>query len=83
MCVRSCVRISHSASPIAAVDLRIRASECRREAGRLEELARAARDRVDGPSCRDRGADEQRLLGRAALTDQQARVLEAAGRRRS
>ncbi|MCE3248550.1 MAG: hypothetical protein K0R41_2375 [Geminicoccaceae bacterium] len=68
---------------VHAMDLRIRASAARREAGRLEELARGVRDRVDSVSGRDRGADEQRLLGRAAVTDQQARVLEAAGQQRS
>jgi hypothetical protein len=51
-------------------------------AGRLEELARGVHDRVDSPSCRDRGADEQRLLGSAAVADQRARLLDAAGRRR-
>jgi hypothetical protein len=63
------------------MDLRIRAAEAQRTVGRLEELARAVRDRVDSMSSRDRGADEQRLLGRAAKVDQQARALEAAGRR--
>jgi hypothetical protein len=66
------------------MNLRIRASECRREAGRLEELARRAREQ-EGSEHRDRRAEEQALTVRAVAADQQARALEAAaaGRRRS
>jgi hypothetical protein len=48
----------------------------RREAGRLEALARAASDR-EGTPCRDRRAEEQALIIRAEAA--RARRLEATG----
>jgi hypothetical protein len=67
------------------MDLRLKASECRREPGRLEQLARAARDHGWDHCCRDLRAIEQQLIAQAIAADQQARALEAAaaGRRRS
>jgi hypothetical protein len=66
-----------------AMDLRARASEARREASRLEELARAARDRGGDHCCKDWRGIEQALIARAAEAEGRARLLEAAGRRRS
>lgn len=54
------------------MDVRTQASEARREAGRLEQLARAARER-EGARCRDRRGEEQRLLARAAEAEAKAR----------
>jgi hypothetical protein len=62
------------------MNLRIRASECRREAGRLEELARAARDRGGDHYCRDLRAIEQQLIARAAEAEERSRALEKAAR---
>jgi hypothetical protein len=62
------------------MELRIRASECWRTAGRLEKLARAARDQ-EASEHRDRRVEEQALTVRAAVCDERARQLEmAAGR---
>jgi hypothetical protein len=65
------------------MDLRVKASEARAAAVKLAAAAEAIRDRRDSPDCRDRGGVVTALLGRAAVMDQQAQVLEAAGRRRS
>jgi hypothetical protein len=66
------------------MDLRIRAAEARREAGRLEALARAARDRGGDRCCKDWRGIEQQLIAQAQAAYQQARAFEAAaGRRRS
>jgi hypothetical protein len=64
------------------MDLRLKASECRREAGRLEELARGMRDRGGDRCCKDWRGIEQQLIARAAEAEERARQLEAAGRRR-
>jgi hypothetical protein len=62
------------------MDLRLKASECRREAGRLEQLARAARDRGGDHCCRDWRAIEQALIAKATEAEARARTLEAAAR---
>jgi hypothetical protein len=64
---------------VHAMDLRIRATECRREAARLEALARSARDRGGDHCCRDWRGIEQELIAQAAEAEGRARLLEAAG----
>jgi hypothetical protein len=44
------------------MDLRLKASECRREASRLEQLAQGMRDRGGDHCCRDLRVIEQRLI---------------------
>jgi hypothetical protein len=58
-------------------DLRLKASECRREAGRLEELARMAAERAGG-CCRDHRGEEWVLLEATVIADGLARLLEGA-----
>jgi hypothetical protein len=50
----------------------------RREAGRLEALARAAADR-EGSPCRDRRGEAQELIARAEAARARAQQLETAG----
>jgi hypothetical protein len=59
------------------MNLRIRASEARRQAGRLEQLARAAREQ-EGSEHRDRRAEEQALVVKAAACEERARQMERA-----
>jgi hypothetical protein len=63
-----------------AIDLRLKASEARRQAGRYEQLARSARDRGGDHCCRDLRGIEQQLIERAAEAVERARLLEAATR---
>jgi hypothetical protein len=58
--------------------VRDRARELRHQAGRLDQVADALADRLIGPVGRDPGSDRERVLERAAVTDQKARVVEVA-----
>jgi hypothetical protein len=66
--------------PLHPSTLRARASEARRAEARLEQLARAARDRGGDHACRDMRAVEQRLVEAAAIIEGLAQQIEAAAR---